>query len=118
VDHIVNVGVVVKDLVESSLVADVGLVELGSLAADELNAVDDFLGGVVETVDDDDLVVGFEEGQSGKGANVACATVELSTSCEAWRGRSVYPATRTEPTTILSRRDVEFETNEICGARV
>lgn len=58
-DYIVNVRVVVEDLVECSLIADVGLVELGSLAADELNAIDDFLGGVVETVDDDDLVVCF-----------------------------------------------------------
>jgi len=58
-DHIVNVRVGLEHLVESSLVCDVGLVELGLLAADELNAVEDFLGGVVEIVDDDDLVVGF-----------------------------------------------------------
>lgn len=43
-DHIVNVWVVVENFVKSSLVCDVELVELGPLAADELNAVDDFLG--------------------------------------------------------------------------
>jgi hypothetical protein len=58
-NHIVNVGVFIKDLVKSSLVCDIGLIELGPLAADEFNAVEDFLRGVVQIVDDDDLVVGF-----------------------------------------------------------
>lgn len=43
VDDIVNVGVLAKDLVQSGLIADINVVELRSLAADELNAVDDFL---------------------------------------------------------------------------
>lgn len=71
VDHIVDVWVVVEDLVESSLVCNVGLVEFGPLAADEFDAVDDFLGRVVEAVDDDDLVVGLEQGEGREGANVA-----------------------------------------------
>jgi hypothetical protein len=61
VDHIVDVWVLAEDLVQSSLIGDVDLVECRSLAADELDAVDDLGGGVVEVVDDDDFVVSFEE---------------------------------------------------------
>ena len=60
-DHIVDVWVLAEDLVQSSLIGDVDLVECRSLAADELDAVDDLGGGVVEVVDDDDFVVSFEE---------------------------------------------------------
>jgi hypothetical protein len=78
VDHIVNVWVLLEDLVEGSLVRDVAFVEGRSLAADELNAVYDFFGRVVQVVDDDDLVVCFEEGESREGANVAGTTGPLS----------------------------------------
>jgi hypothetical protein len=46
---------------------------LGSLARDELDAVDDLFGGVVEVVDDDHFVVGLEQGQGCEGADVARA---------------------------------------------
>jgi hypothetical protein len=58
------------------------LVEGWSLAADELNAVDDFWRGVVEVVDNDDLVVGLEESKSCEGANVASATTRSQSSLE------------------------------------
>ena len=74
VDDIVNVWVLLKHLVECRLICYIDLVEGWSLAADELDAVDDFWGGVVEVVDDDDLVVCFEEGEGCKGANVASTT--------------------------------------------
>ena len=61
-NDIVNVGVLLKHLVERSLVCDVDLVKGWSLAANEFDAVHDFWGGVVEVVDDDDFVVCFEEG--------------------------------------------------------
>lgn len=69
-DDIVNVGVLVKDLVEGGFVCDVDVVEGGALAADELDAVADFGVGVVEVVDNDDLVVGLEKGQGCEGANI------------------------------------------------
>jgi hypothetical protein len=62
VDHIVDVWVLLEDFVQRSLICDIDLVEGRPLAADELDAVYDFLGGVVEVVDDDDLVIGFEKG--------------------------------------------------------
>lgn len=73
-DDIVDVRVVGEDLVELGLVGDVAGVGLGPLAADELDAVEDLGGGVVEVVDGDDFVVGFEEGEGGEGADVARAT--------------------------------------------
>lgn len=47
------------------------------MASDELDAVDDFGRGVVEVVDDDNLVASFEESDDGEGANVAAATIYL-----------------------------------------
>jgi hypothetical protein len=41
VDDIVNVWVLCKNLVEGGFVCDVAFVEGGSLAADELDAIDD-----------------------------------------------------------------------------
>lgn len=46
-NNIVNVWVLREHLVEGSFVCDVALVEGGSLAADELNAIDDFWRGIV-----------------------------------------------------------------------
>ena len=75
---IINIGMRGEDFFESLLVGDVAVVELGSFAADEFNAAEDFLGGVVEIVDDDDFVVRFEEGEGGEGADVACASMRIS----------------------------------------
>lgn len=67
----VDVWVRIEDLVERSFVGDVGLVVLWALTRDQLKTVDAFFRGVVEVVDDHHLVVGFEELESGEGANVA-----------------------------------------------
>jgi hypothetical protein len=110
VDDIVNVWVLGKDFVEPSFVCNVAFVKGRPLAADELDAVDDFLGGVVEVVDDDDLIVCLEEGKCCEGANVASATARESVVCcytmelerkLRWGGGAAYPVTRTDPTTIL-----------------
>ena len=74
VDDIVNVWVLVKDCIESFLVGDVEFLVFWSLAGDEFDAVEDFVGRVVEIVDDDHFVVGFEEGECCEGPDVACAT--------------------------------------------
>lgn len=96
VDDIVDVWVLLEHLVKRSLICDIALVEGRSLAANELDAVDDFWGGVVEVVDNDNFVVGFEEGQGCERANVAGTTKPLSISIahdavlklrvEGWRG--------------------------------
>ena len=74
VDDIVNIRVLLEHLIQLLLIGDVQRVVLGPLAADELDAVEDLLGGVVEVVDDDDLVVGLEESERGERADVAGAT--------------------------------------------
>ena len=74
VDDIVDVGVLLEHLVERGLILDVELVEFGLLAADELDAVEDLLGRVVEIVDDDDLVAGLEESKRCERADVAGST--------------------------------------------
>jgi len=46
-----------------------------ALAGDELNAVENFVRGIVEIVDNDDFIASLKEGDTGEGANVAAATV-------------------------------------------
>lgn len=121
VNDIVDIRMCLKHLVQLLLVGNVALVVLGPFAGDELDAIDTFLAAVVEVVDDDDLVVGFEEGKGGEGADIACASggrgkrvcqfhfwrtlfLRLCLGCERWEclNVSTYPVTRTEPTTILA----------------
>lgn len=66
VDDTVDGWVLLKDLVESLLVRDVGLVKLGSLAADELDAVESDLGGVVEVIDNHHFVAVLEQRKRGE----------------------------------------------------
>lgn len=70
----VNGWVLLEDLVESLLVGDICLVELGPLAANELDTVEGDFGGVVEVIDNYNLVAILEEGKGGEGANVAGTT--------------------------------------------
>lgn len=74
VDDIVDVRVLLEDLVECGFILDVELVELWPFAGDELDAIDDFLGRVVEVVDDDNFVAGIKERERCERANVAGAT--------------------------------------------
>lgn len=67
----VNGRVLVKDVVEGLFIGNVDVVEGRTAAAKLLDAVEDDFERVVEVVDNDDVVIVFEESQSGKGANVA-----------------------------------------------
>lgn len=75
-DDTVDGRVLGKDLIEALLVGHIDLVEDRSAATQKLNAVEGHLGGVVQAVDDDDIVAVLEQGQGGEGANVARATGE------------------------------------------
>lgn len=74
----VDGGVLLEDLVESLLVGNVGLVELGSLAANELDAVESDFGGVVEVIDNHHIVSVLEQCQRGERTNVAGTTATYS----------------------------------------
>jgi len=50
-----------KDLVQALLVRDVDLVKFRSLSAEQLNAIEGNLRGVVQAVDNHDLVAMFEQ---------------------------------------------------------
>lgn len=50
-----------EDLLEARLVGDIDLVEGGPLAAQQLDAVQADLGGVVQAVDDNHIVAVLEE---------------------------------------------------------
>ena len=82
VDDIVDVRVLLKHLVESLLVGDVALGVFGALAGDELDAVEDLVGRVVEVVDDDDLVVGLEEGEGREGSDIAGTTSQCDAALD------------------------------------
>jgi hypothetical protein len=76
VDDAVDGGVFGKHLVEGLLVGDVDLVEIRSAARQQLDAVKGNLRGVVEAVDNDDIVAGVQQGQSREGADVARSTAD------------------------------------------
>jgi hypothetical protein len=66
VDNAVNVGMRRKDLVQCLFVCDVDLVEVWSLAAEQLDSVKGDFRGIVEAVDDHNFVAMFEKGESGE----------------------------------------------------
>lgn len=70
----VNVRVFLENLIETSLVGDINVVELWPLAADEFNAIEDLLGSIVKIVGDDHFVVCIKEGQRGERTNVTAPT--------------------------------------------
>jgi hypothetical protein len=78
VNHVVDVGVLSEDLVQSRFVCHVGFVEGGLLAADHFNAVQHLLGGIVQVVDDDDLVIGLQQRERCERADVARSTASTS----------------------------------------
>lgn len=87
VNDTVNGRVLLEDLVESLLIDNVGLVELGSLAADELDTVESDLGGVVQVIDNHHIVSVLEQCQRGERANVAGTTAMYKISyysCVGW----------------------------------
>lgn len=65
-DDTVNIGVFLEDIVESFFVGDVEVVVFRSSATDEFDAVEDFGGRVIEVVNYDDGIVGFEEGEGSE----------------------------------------------------
>lgn len=71
----VDFWVLRKHFVEGGFAGHVDLVEQGPLPTDQLNAIYRHLGRVVKVVDNDDIVVIFEQRKGGERPNVAGATV-------------------------------------------
>ena len=70
----VNLRVLHENFVEGSLVGDVHLVKGGALAGEQLDAIDSDLGRIVQTVDNDDIVIIVQQREGGKRPNVAGTT--------------------------------------------
>ena len=98
-DHTVDVGMSLEDLVEVLLFPDVHFHELWTFSRYELNSLKNFFVGVVEVVTYDNLVTCFEKSKGGEGANVARPTALRSV--ELHDCRVVRQPTRLP---VLSRR--------------
>jgi hypothetical protein len=64
VDDTVDIRVCYEHLFQPFFICDIDLVELRSLSAEKLNAVEGDFGGVVEGVDDYYFIAMFEKGQT------------------------------------------------------
>ena len=67
-----------KYFIKSRLVGDVHVVECRAFAGNELDAVEALLCGIVQVINDDDVVASFLEGDDGIRTNVAAAAVNVS----------------------------------------
>jgi len=65
----------VEHLTQFLLIRDINIVVLRPLPTDKLYAVNHLLERVVEIVNNDDLVSGFETRERGEGADIAGAAV-------------------------------------------
>lgn len=100
-NHVVDVAVLFEHGIESSLVGDIEVHKLRPLTADELDAVEDFGGGVVQIVRNHCFVACFEEREDREGADVACPSVEkLALDFPTWNA-GVYPTTSTAGGAII-----------------
>lgn len=92
-----------EDAVKGSFITHIDVVKMRSLSAYRFNAIECFFGGIVEIVDNNDLVVGLEQGKGSEGANIASppAIVESADNPGGMKKRQ-YPVIRTEPTVMAS----------------
>lgn len=72
----VDVWMRIEDFVDGSLIPHVNIMKLRASAADQFDAIERFLGRVVEIVKDNYVVVGLEQGKGSEGTNVAGPTVD------------------------------------------
>ena len=73
-NNTVNIWMGSEDFVQSLLVCHIDLVEYWSLTAKKLNAVKGNFRGIVERIDDYDLVAMLEERERGERSNVSGST--------------------------------------------
>lgn len=79
-DNTVDVWMGIEDLVKGSFIAHIDVVKIRSLSTYQFNAIECFLGRIVEVVYNHDLVVGLKQGKGGEGTNVAGPSVRRSAS--------------------------------------
>ena len=78
VDHAVDVGMSLEDLIEILLFSNVHFHELGAFSRYELNPLKNLFARIVEVVTNDDLVSCLDESKGGEGPNIARSTAVRS----------------------------------------
>lgn len=76
-DHAVDIGMRLKDLIQCRFIGNIGLVEGRSLSREELDTVDSNFGRVVQVIYDDDLIAMVEKGESSEGPDISRTTTQL-----------------------------------------
>jgi hypothetical protein len=74
-DNAVDIGVRSEDLVKRGFISDIDVVICRSSSCQQFNAANDFLGGIVLIVNNDNLIACLDESYCGEGANIARSTV-------------------------------------------
>lgn len=77
VNDIVNVRMFSKDFVQLRLVCYVDAIVRRPSAGQQLNSIDDLIRRVVQVVDNDNLITGFNERKCCEGANIASASAQV-----------------------------------------
>ena len=74
-DYAVYIRMLCEYFVKCSFVRDIEIIKVGFLTADELDAVDDLWGRVIQVVCNDNLIARFQEGQSSEGSDISSAAI-------------------------------------------
>lgn len=74
VNHGVNLGVFLENLIQAFLVGDIDIIELGLRPADELDTVEDLLTRVIQVVHDDNIVPSVYKLQRGEGTDISSSS--------------------------------------------
>ncbi len=85
-DNTVDIWMSRENFVQCGLVRHIHFVEFGSLAAEDLNAIEGNLGGIVKAVDNHHLVAMFEEGEGRERPDVSSASGRRRISICSWCG--------------------------------
>ncbi len=110
-NNTVNVRVRRKNLVEGSLVGNVDIMEGRALARDQLDTIEAFFGCIVQAINDNNLMAGFQKSEDCEGANVANAAKkkygqgQRRAAVSPTRTTTITnPVTSTEPPAMFANR--------------
>lgn len=74
VNHGVNLGMLLENLIQALLIGDIDVIELGFLSADKLDTVENLLRRIVQVVYDDNIVASSQKLQRGEGTDISSSS--------------------------------------------
>lgn len=86
VNHSVNLGVFLENLIQAFLIGDIDIIELGLRPADELDTVEDLLTRVIQVVHDDNIIPSAYKLQRGEGTDISSSSGTRSYEMISLRG--------------------------------